>query len=130
MHKAVTCILIAIFSAVPAFASDISGLIHTTFCSDMVNKIDRAGIDIKMNEASWRDFLKQNRTEKDYSKKMELHKNIAEYEDKIKSDTAHLANLMTIYKATGCDMVEAMKHIYCPENWSKDCDWVYGKVSK
>lgn len=43
---------------------------------------------------------------------------------------AHIVDIVSIYKAADCDMVDAMRHMYCPEGWSRDCRWVYGEVQR
>lgn len=126
-------ILLVAISVDSAFAADkdISPIIKAAFCSQMVREIDMAAINIRAGKVS----VQSTRTDmlaekKEYSKRMELMKYVEEYEGKVKSDTAHLADLVSIYKAADCDMVDAMRHMYCPEHWSNDCRWVYGEIQE
>lgn len=125
--------ILFVLIAVPSFAADrdISPLIKSAFCSNMVREIDTAATNIKADLDSLQNYRKEMVGEKkDYNSRMELMKYVEEYEGKAKKDTALLADLVSIYKAADCDIVDAMRHMYCPEGWSKDCRWVYGEVQK
>jgi hypothetical protein len=125
--------ILFVFLAVPSFAADrdISPLVKSAFCSHMVLEIDTAATNLKGDQDSQQKYRKEMVGEKkNYAKRMELMKYVEEYEGKVKADTAQLADLVSIYKAADCDMVDAMRHMYCPEGWSRDCRWVYGEVQK
>ena len=107
--------------------------ISFAFCSQKIYDIDTVASSIKGADMRYLDLLKDSikaGKDKDYSKKVELDKYIKEYEDKIAAQTHLLADIVSIYHAAGCDMVEAMQHMYCPSGWSKDCEWVYRKSDK
>ncbi len=108
-------------------------IVKTAFCSQKLEDIDEAAGDIKSSEFGRGSFLRDSvkaHEEKNYSKVQELNKLIKEYDDEIAARTHLLADIVSIYHVSGCDMVEAMRHMYCPNGWSKGCEWVYGKPDK
>jgi hypothetical protein len=137
MKKIIIVVMLLALSSV-AYAADEGNINHksfritSAFCFQKLNDIDIVAYNIKSNELMLDHFRKDylNDKEKNYSQIKELQADIKEYEDKIAAQTHLLADIVSIYHAAGCDMLEAMQRMYCPINWSKDCEWVYDKPEK
>jgi len=59
------------------------------------------------------------------TKVMEYSKYAKEYGAESVSATHYLADLLTLYKESGCNMDDAVIHMYCPDANDKSCNWVY-----
>lgn len=104
-----------------------NALAYIYFCSDMLNKLDSASAHVQMSEGVSKALHENGMEENNIDEKVRTTESEVKFDKELESDIHYLADVLNIYKASGCDMTEAIKHMYCPHDykWNKDCQWVY-----